>query len=59
MKKFTTHEEVKNRFFKDPEFHAAYEAEFQNPGPDYQIVYHHEDGTEEIVFDSRSQNGQN
>lgn len=56
MKKLTTHEELRQRFFEDPEFRAAYEAELKNPDPDYQIVYHREDGSEEIIFDSRSQN---
>lgn len=38
---------------KDPAFRAAYEAESQNPQSGYQIVRHHGDGTEEVVFDSR------
>ncbi|WP_262254576.1 DUF488 family protein [Serratia proteamaculans] len=45
MKKLTSHEELRQRFFEDPEFRAAYEAELKNPDPDYQIVYHHEDGS--------------
>lgn len=38
---------------KDPAFRAAYEAESQNPQSGYQIIRHHGDGTEEVVFDSR------
>ncbi|WP_175413662.1 hypothetical protein [Brenneria rubrifaciens] len=55
MKKFTTHHELKEALLKDPAFRAAYEAESQNPEPDYQIIRHHDDGTEEIVFDSTHQ----
>lgn len=36
---------------KDPAFRAAYEAESQNPQSGYQIIRHHGDGTEEVVFD--------
>lgn len=56
MKKLTTHEELRKKFFEDPEFREAYEAELKNHAPDYQIIYHHEDGAEEIIFDSRSKN---
>lgn len=53
MKKFMTHQELKMILLKDPAFRAAYEAERQNPQSGYQIVRHHGDGTEEVVFDSR------
>ncbi|PJR58212.1 hypothetical protein CWM52_24980 [Raoultella sp. T31] len=52
MKKFMTHQELKVILLKDPAFRAAYEAERQNPQSGYQIVRHHDDGTEEVVFDS-------
>ncbi len=48
-----THQELKVMLLKDPAFRAAYEAESQNPQSGYQIIRHHGDGTEEVVFDSR------
>lgn len=56
MVKLTTLEELHKEFLKDPEFRAAYEAELKNSEPDYQIIRHHDDGTEEVVFDSRNGN---
>lgn len=53
MEKFMTHQELKVMLLKDPAFRAAYEAESQNPQSGYQIIRHHGDGTEEVVFDSR------
>lgn len=52
MMKLTTLEELHNEFLKDPAFRAAYEDELKNPEPDYQIIRHHDDGTEEVVFDT-------
>lgn len=52
MKKFITHQELKATLLKDPAFRATYEAESQNLQSDYQIVRHHDDGAEEVVFDS-------
>jgi len=54
--KLTTLEELDNELLKDPEFRAVYEAELKNPEPDYQIIRHHDDGTEEVVFDTRNGN---
>lgn len=54
MMKLTTLEELHNEFLKEPEFRAAYEAELKNPEPDYQIIRHYDDGTEEVVFDTRN-----
>lgn len=53
MKKLTTYHELRQELLQDPAVRAAYEAERQNPEPDYQIIRHHADGTEEIVYDSR------
>lgn len=52
MMKLTTLEELHNEFLKDPEYCSAYEAELKNPDPDYQIIHHYDDGTEEVVFDT-------
>lgn len=54
MMKLTTLEELHNEFLKDPEFRAAYEAELKNTEPDYQVIRHYDDGTEEVVFDTRN-----
>ena len=54
MKKIITYAELRERLLKEPAFRAAYEAESQNPESDYQILRHHTDGTEELVFDSRA-----
>lgn len=53
MNKLTTYPALKKIFLEDPEFRAIYEAESRCAEPDYQIVRHHDDGTEEVVFDSR------
>ncbi|WP_181002482.1 hypothetical protein [Pectobacterium odoriferum] len=58
MTTFTTHNELKEELLKDPAFRAAYDAESQNPELDYQIIQHHDDGTEEVVFDSTHQHDQ-
>jgi len=55
MKRFITHHELRQQLLQDPAFRAAYEAECQNPEPDYQIIRHHDDGTEELVYDSRQE----
>lgn len=55
MKKLTTHRELRQKLLQDPAFRAAYETERQNPEPDYQIIRHHDDGAEELVYDSRQE----
>jgi len=52
--KWITHKELHYEFLKDPEYRVAYEAEFKKPESDYQIIYHHDDGKEEVVFDTRN-----
>ncbi len=49
-----TYAELRERLLKEPALRAGYEAEIQNLEPDYQILRHHTDGTEELVFDSRA-----
>lgn len=51
--KWVTHKELHNEFLKDSEYRVAYEAELKNPESNYQIIYHHDDGIEEVVFDTR------
>lgn len=53
LMKWITHKELHDEFLKEPEFRVAYEAELKNSESDYQIIYHHDDGTEEVVFDNR------
>lgn len=53
LMKWITHKELHEEFLKDPEYRVAYEAELKSSVPDYQIIFHHDDGTEEVVFDTR------
>lgn len=53
LMKWITHKELHDEFLKDPEYRVAYEAELKNSDPDYQIIFHHDDGMEEVVFDTR------
>ncbi len=53
LMKWITHKELQDEFLKDPEYRVAYEGELKSPDPDYQIIFHHDDGTEELVFDTR------
>lgn len=52
--KWITYKELHDDFLKAPEYRFAYEAELKNPESDYQIIYHHNDGTKEVVFDARN-----
>ncbi|HHS8295676.1 TPA: hypothetical protein ACTT0P_004467 [Yersinia enterocolitica] len=56
--KLTTLEKLHNELLKDPEYRIAYEKGLKNPDPDYQIVCDHDNGTEEIVFDTKNGNNQ-
>lgn len=58
MKKFMTYQKLKMMLLREPAFRDAYEAESQNRQSGYQIVRHHDDGTEEVVFDSDNPNDQ-
>ncbi|RPD97910.1 hypothetical protein BBB56_17105 [Candidatus Pantoea deserta] len=55
MKKYITLDELRQKLLQDPAFRAAYETERQNPEPDYQIIRHHDDGSEELIYDSRQE----
>lgn len=56
LMKWITHKELHDEFLKDSKYRVAYEAELKNPEPDYQIIFHHDDGTEEVVFDAQNGN---
>lgn len=53
--KLKSHSELSAEWLKDPEYEAAYRAESLAPC-DYQIIQHHPDGTEEVIYDSEKMN---
>ncbi|MDR0218079.1 MAG: hypothetical protein LBI71_04210 [Enterobacteriaceae bacterium] len=54
MKKLKTHSELHAEWMKNPEYKAAYEFSCDED-IEFQIIKHHEDGCEDVIFDSKNE----